>query len=48
MIPAGGEYVNLVAREVDSGIELIGHGPDPTRIERWTFSEIRRTASCGG
>jgi hypothetical protein len=40
MIPAGGEYVNLVAREVDSGIELIGHGPDPTRIERWTFSEI--------
>jgi hypothetical protein len=23
-----------------SGIELIGHGSDPTRIERWTFSEI--------
>jgi hypothetical protein len=40
MTPAGGEYVNLVAREVDTGIELIGHGPDPTRIERWTFSEI--------
>jgi hypothetical protein len=40
MIPAGDEYVNLVARKVDRGIELIGQGPDPSRIERWTFSEI--------
>jgi len=40
MIPAGEDWVHLVAREVDGDIELIGHSPDPARVERWTFSEI--------
>jgi hypothetical protein len=40
MIPAGDEFVNIVGREVDGRIELIGQGPDTDRIERWTFSDI--------
>jgi hypothetical protein len=41
MIPAGEEWVHLVGRQVDAGIELIGHSPDPGRVERWTFSDIK-------
>jgi len=40
MAPAGGEFVHLVGRESEDGIVQIGQGPDPTRVERWTFSEI--------
>jgi hypothetical protein len=40
MAPAGGEFVELVGRDLNGRIEQIGHSPDPTRIERWTFSEI--------
>ena len=40
MSPAGGEYAHLIGRETDERIVQTGHGPDPARLDRWTFSEI--------
>ncbi|MGH2871311.1 MAG: hypothetical protein ACRDL5_02500 [Solirubrobacteraceae bacterium] len=40
MQPADGEFVHLIGRETNGQIVQIGTGPDPSRQERWTFSEI--------
>src|SRR6266540_316366 len=40
MSPACSEYAHLIGRETDERIVQTGHGPDPARLDRWTFSEI--------
>jgi hypothetical protein len=43
MMPGGGEYANLIGRQIGDRIVQEGVGPDPRRVERWTFSDITPT-----
>jgi len=40
MAPAAKEFVHLVGRRIGEHIVQEGTGPDPRRLERWTFSDI--------
>ncbi len=40
MQPYGGEFVHLTGRRVGERIVQEGRGTDPSRLERWSFSEI--------
>lgn len=43
MSPGGGEFANLIGRQIGDRIVQEGTGPDPRRRERWTFSEMTPT-----
>jgi hypothetical protein len=40
MQPYGGEFVHLVGRKIGDRIVQEGAGTDPSRRERWTFTDI--------
>ena len=44
MAPGGGEFANLIGCHIGDCIVQEGAGPDPRRVERWTFSDITPTA----
>jgi len=44
MQPLGGEFVNLIGRRDEENIVLEGAGSDPSRLERWSFTEITRNS----
>lgn len=42
MQPYGGEFVQLIGREIGDRIVQEGAGSDPSRRERWSFTDITR------
>ncbi|WP_207229211.1 hypothetical protein [Ktedonosporobacter rubrisoli] len=44
MMPGGREFANLIGRRIGDRIVQEGTGPDPRRLERWTFSDITPTS----
>src|SRR5260221_11042822 len=49
MAPGGGEFVNLIGRQIGARIVQDGAGSDSRRLERWIFLEITpNTLICQG